>query len=126
MAYPRYQGPSRSYEMVFMQDLDEQFVPGRYGVSEPAPYLPAGTGEQRRELLWLVPGLAFDAAGRRLGRGKGFYDRLLMDCVLLRKIGVCHDWQVVAQVPAEPHDIQMDYLVTERREWRCQAEIPSG
>lgn len=125
VAYPRYQAQSQSYEMVFVQDRDEELVVGKYGVPEPAPYLPAATGEQRRELLWFVPGLAFDAAGRRLGRGKGFYDRLLMDCVFLRKIGVCHDWQVVAQVPAAPHDIQMGYLVTERREWRCQAEIPS-
>ena len=58
----------------------------------------------------LVPGMAYDAQGHRLGRGKGYYDRLLagLDC---RKIGVCFDFQKVSEVPVDVHDIPVDIVV---------------
>lgn len=59
----------------------------------------------------LIPGMAFDAAGRRLGRGRGYYDRFLAQHPLRRTIGVCFPFQQVAQVPADSHDIAMDELV---------------
>lgn len=59
----------------------------------------------------LVPGMAFDNDGHRLGRGKGYYDRFLRkfpeDTV---KIAVCFPYQIVDQVPTEDHDILMDYV----------------
>lgn len=62
----------------------------------------------------LVPGVAFDFAGRRLGRGGGFYDRLLADARLrARRVGVCFACQLVEQVPVEPHDQRVDALITE-------------
>lgn len=61
--------------------------------------------------LIIVPGVAFDKHGNRLGRGKGYYDRLLSrtnaDCV-----GVCYNCQFVDNIPAEPHDRVMHYIVT--------------
>ena len=59
----------------------------------------------------LVPGMAFDAAGRRLGRGKGYYDRFLAAHPHLYKIGVCFPFQRVAEVPFEEHDVCMDLIV---------------
>ena len=56
----------------------------------------------------LVPGMAFDAAGHRLGRGKGYYDRFLSAHPRLYKIGVCFPFQRVPLVPSEPHDVCMD------------------
>ena len=58
----------------------------------------------------LVPGMAYDAQGHRLGRGKGYYDRLLagLDC---RKIGVCFDFQKVSEVPVDVHDVPVDIVV---------------
>lgn len=57
----------------------------------------------------LIPGMAFDAAGHRLGRGRGYYDRFLAAAPPhWHKIGVCFPFQHVAQVPTEPHDISMD------------------
>ena len=61
--------------------------------------------------LALIPGMAFDAAGHRLGRGKGYYDRLLAACPHLRKIGVCFPFQRVAEVPVEDHDVCMDEVM---------------
>lgn len=58
----------------------------------------------------LVPGLAFDAAGHRLGRGRGYYDRFLHLCTA-RTIGVCFDFQKVEEVPFEVHDIAVDVVI---------------
>jgi 5-formyltetrahydrofolate cyclo-ligase len=60
-----------------------------------------------------VPGIAFDAAGHRLGRGRGYYDRFLhsRDGSYCVKIGVCFDFQKVDEVPVDAHDIAMDKVV---------------
>lgn len=74
--------------------------------------------------VFLVPGLAFDARGGRLGRGKGFYDRLLgsarPDSI---RIGICCEWQVVPAVPTDAHDVRMDVIVTESRCIACRPEL---
>ncbi|MBO4446651.1 MAG: 5-formyltetrahydrofolate cyclo-ligase [Bacteroidales bacterium] len=59
--------------------------------------------------LALIPGLAFDLSGGRLGRGKGFYDRLLphLSCP---KIGICQKWRIAAQVPCEDWDGRVDKI----------------
>ena len=59
----------------------------------------------------LIPGVAFDAAGRRLGRGRGYYDRFLRQLPCARRVGVCFPFQRVAEVPAEPHDVSVDEVV---------------
>ena len=61
--------------------------------------------------LVLVPGVAFDRKGRRLGMGGGFYDRFLVE-VSAPKIALAHDFQVVEQVPAEDSDVPVDVIVT--------------
>lgn len=61
----------------------------------------------------VVPGVAFDKKGRRLGRGKGFYDRMLHSAKAI-KIGVGYDFQLLNDLPAEPHDVSMDMVITER------------
>ncbi len=59
----------------------------------------------------LVPGVAFDAAGHRLGRGRGYYDRFLSECPAIYKIGVCFPFQRVAEVPVEAHDVVLDQII---------------
>ncbi|MFO8023194.1 MAG: 5-formyltetrahydrofolate cyclo-ligase [Perlabentimonas sp.] len=61
--------------------------------------------------LGIIPGVAFDTTGNRLGRGKGFYDRLLKNYNFL-KIGVCFSFQYVQEVPTNRNDIKMDKVVT--------------
>lgn len=63
--------------------------------------------------LILVPGLAFDRCGYRMGRGGGFYDRWLEQHPGAKKIGLCFQCQLVERVPRELHDMQMDGVVTE-------------
>ena len=89
----------------------EQLEPGRYGVREPprdAPVESLGP-----DALVLVPGLAFDERGGRLGRGKGVWDRALearCDAVVF---GVGFEFQIIDAVPLETHDQMLDALVTE-------------
>jgi len=68
--------------------------------------------------LILVPGLSMSSKGERLGRGKGFYDRYLENFHGL-KIGICLEVQIDESLPVEPHDVLLDYIVTEKRLIRC-------
>ena len=60
----------------------------------------------------IVPAVAFDFNKNRLGRGKGFYDRLLSQATNAIKIGVGYDFQIFETIPTEPHDIPMDIVIT--------------
>lgn len=60
----------------------------------------------------VVPGLGFDKQGARIGRGKGYYDRILADVDLDCAVGVAFDAQLVATVPTEPHDVRLRWLFT--------------
>lgn len=62
--------------------------------------------------LIVVPAVAFDRKGNRLGRGKGFYDRLL-GATKATKIGVGYEFQLLDELPAEPHDVPMDMVITQ-------------
>ncbi|MCG3150553.1 MAG: putative protein YqgN [Verrucomicrobiae bacterium] len=89
-------------------DFDADLVAGQYGILEPKSIIPAIPD------AWLVPGLAFDRHGNRLGRGKGYYDAMLRAAGGV-KIGLAHDFQVVAELPVEQHDVRLDFVVTERQ-----------
>lgn len=77
----------------------------RFGIMEPTG--PSFIEYEKIELV-LVPGMAFDAQGFRLGRGGGYYDRLLPRLCRARKIGVGFSFQLVSKVPCEPHDEVLD------------------
>lgn len=80
----------------------EELVSGRYGVPAPAPGVPA-TRLDEGDLV-LVPGVAFDRRGRRLGRGGGHYDRALARAGGAVAVGVGYAFQQVEEVPVEAHD----------------------
>lgn len=65
--------------------------------------------------LVIVPGIAYDRRGNRVGRGKGYYDRLLHD-TKATKIGIGYDFQLLRdeEIPAEPHDVHVDIVITDR------------
>lgn len=66
--------------------------------------------------LIIVPGVAFDIHGNRLGMGGGYYDRFLKTAEHAKKISLAFDFQIVENVPAENHDIPVDLIITEKRE----------
>ncbi len=62
----------------------------------------------------LIPGIAFDEKGSRIGFGKGYYDRFLSG-FHGTKIGICYDFQLISDIPVSEHDIKMDMIITEKR-----------
>jgi 5-formyltetrahydrofolate cyclo-ligase len=115
VALPRFVPEENAYCAAVVAGSFGSLPIGAFGIPEPAaggPVLPL-----KQLDFVLVPGVAFDPGGRRLGRGKGFYDRLLADvnsanCV---KCGIAVDEQIVAGIPAEAHDIAMNYILTPTR-----------
>ena len=100
-------------QMHFQQlDSLDQLAPGPLGILQPR--VPASKVRFGRQDLLLIPGVAFDTHGNRIGMGKGFYDRYLPDC-LAHRCGIAFDIQLVSQLPSAPYDIPVDMLVTEKR-----------
>ena len=87
----------------------EQLAPGRWGIWEPTDEAPLLSDYSRLDLV-VVPGVAFSSDGKRLGRGKSFYDRFLPLVPRAAVVGVCYPCQVVEQIPADPWDIGMDIV----------------
>jgi len=112
MGLPQYDSATASYSAARIQDCAQDLCAGRFGIREPKPA--CEKMELNRLDLVLVPGLAFDLHGSRLGRGKGFYDRLLAN-VRGTTCGIAYDHQMVSVVPAEPHDIHVDCILTPTR-----------
>jgi 5-formyltetrahydrofolate cyclo-ligase len=98
-----------------VRDLDRDLVASRLGIREPDPDRRRPARADRVDVV-IAPGVAFDAQGRRLGYGAGFYDRLL---ARLRPgtpvIAVAFEVQMVEELPEEPHDRRVSAIVTERR-----------
>lgn len=86
---------------------------GAYGILEPQALAENEVKSGELDLV-LVPGLAFDLEGRRLGYGAGYYDRTLAGLACL-KIGLAFDFQITASLPGESHDVALDLVVTENR-----------
>lgn len=59
----------------------------------------------------VVPGVAFDRQGNRLGRGRGYYDKILKETRVAKKVGICFDFQFVEEVPVDELDVRMDVVV---------------
>jgi 5-formyltetrahydrofolate cyclo-ligase len=100
--------------------LDE-LLPTRFGLLEPVFQAEKIVVPDDLDLV-IVPGLAFDRQGNRLGFGGGFYDRFLTRCSATR-MGLAYAFQVVDVVPIENHDVQMDRLVTEDEVILCRKKV---
>ena len=106
ICFPRYKA-DRGYEAAIINNLKD-LVPGKFGIREPSGK--CAKVEAADIDLTLVPGVAFGRNRSRLGRGRGFYDRWLMQ-LAGRRIGVGFDHQLVSGIPTEPHDVQLDLVV---------------
>jgi 5-formyltetrahydrofolate cyclo-ligase len=95
-------------------------VPGPFGLREPAPSAPEITVEDIDVML--LPGLAFDRAGRRLGHGGGYYDEAAGRLRAAGRgflVGVAYDFQIVDRCPAGGADVGVDCVVTDGQVVRC-------
>lgn len=88
---------------------------GKFGVLEP---IKKEKHEGKIDLI-IVPGVAFDSKGSRIGFGKGYYDRFLQENKEALKVALAFEEQIVDSIPAELHDISVDMIITEKRVVRC-------
>jgi 5-formyltetrahydrofolate cyclo-ligase len=109
---PRYSSEKGHYAACLVRDLALDLQQGNYGIHEPASE--CSIFDLKKLDLILVPGIGFALNGLRLGRGKGYYDRLLADTPA-HKCGVAFDWQLAVEIPSEPHDIRLNSIVTPTR-----------
>lgn len=97
-----------------ISDPDSELRPSIYGIRQPDPVRARRISPEDIELV-LVPGLAFDRQGNRIGYGAGYYDEFLSGagngCI---KIGLAYDFQVVEELPRREQDVRMDVIITEK------------
>lgn len=100
---------SGTLSLSYISSMDDM-TKGAYGILEPKT---VHTADETDIDVILVPGLAFDRNGERMGFGKGYYDRLLENSKAV-KIGLCYDFQILEKIPTESHDVPMNFIITEK------------
>ena len=95
----------------------DNLIAGKFGVLEPIETMKIA---YKNIDLVLVPGIAFDIGGHRIGYGFGFYDKFLKKVPKAIKIGLAFDFQIVDKILAEQHDVPVDFIVTEEGVVECK------
>ncbi len=112
VALPRFIPETGVYAAYEITHPTTQCIRGTFNILEPSHECPVFP--LNRLDLVLVPGVGFDQSGHRLGRGRGFYDRLLISASGV-KCGVAFDEQLVEKLPVESHDVRLNYILTPTR-----------
>lgn len=99
-------------EPSLIMDFDNLVPSGKFGILEPIEAMKIA---YKNIDIVLVPGIAFDKEGHRIGYGFGYYDKFLKKVPKAVKIGLCFDFQVVEKIPHEEHDVPVDMIVTEKK-----------
>lgn len=111
VAVPVVMPGTKTLSHALIDSLD-QLVVGPWGLAQPDPAATTWLPAEARIDLVVVPGLAFDRRGQRIGWGGGYYDRFLAQVPAV-KIGLCYDALVLDCIPGEPHDVPVDLVVAE-------------
>ncbi|VGO20123.1 5-formyltetrahydrofolate cyclo-ligase [Pontiella sulfatireligans] len=114
---PVFNSSTRLYEMAEITE-NTRFETGNYGIPEPVAPNPVAIQEIN---LMVVPGVAFDASGNRLGRGGGYYDRLL-DGFSGDIVAVAFDFQILPQIPCDSYDRPVQIIATETKNIKVRNE----
>lgn len=103
---------------IYLSPLTDELREGAFGIQEPVSneIFPKEAVD-----IFVVPGLAFDLKGGRVGFGKGYYDKLLGGTSAV-KVGLCYGFQLTDVICRDNHDISMDYIITEGRVIHCAEE----
>jgi 5-formyltetrahydrofolate cyclo-ligase len=123
---PRVEDSGRMQFVRIQDDWGARLSPGPRGIMQPGEECgEAFAALPANDIFVIIPGLAFDQHGRRLGRGGGYYDRFLAQQGLENaiKIGVCWSMQVVQAVPTDLHDVRMDWVCYERGVVKTESEV---
>lgn len=108
--FPKTIGNSMYF--IRVTDLEKDFSIGNFGIFEPIGDVEL---EPSEDMICITPGLVFDKACNRLGFGRGFYDRFFASNIDMTKIGLAYDFQLIDSIDVLPHDVALDYVITEQR-----------
>lgn len=108
---PRVDRKERTISFCRVRHLIRDLRKSFYSIREPRAGCPRRNADKMDVII--VPGVGFDRAGGRLGRGGGYYDRALRDARKVRKIGLCFREQLVKKLPLKRHDVRMDRVITD-------------
>jgi len=108
IGFPRYISHQKGYDIANVQSFESEIHLGYMNIPEPIPSSPSISFQDID--IWLIPGIAFDPQGNRLGWGNGIYDRLLVNTPGT-KIGIAHHTQYCNSLPIDSHDIAMDLVI---------------
>lgn len=115
MVLPAFEPESHKITLMKVDDPDKDLVEGPRGNLEPDPKRCKGVPIDCLDIA-IIPGLAMDEKGGRLGLGNGFYDRLIPDLpITTRKVGLIFEDQIVSMIPMESHDKHVDIVITDER-----------
>lgn len=116
---PRVDRASRRLSLHRVRNPEKELVPGTWGIREPDPDLCPEIHPSLVDFV-LVPGVAFDPGGGRLGYGGGFYDRLISEELTHHPplVAAAFEAQLVPRIPLDEHDIPVDIIVTEKHVYR--------
>jgi 5-formyltetrahydrofolate cyclo-ligase len=96
----------------------DDLLAGAYNILEPRQECLNEVSPESIDLI-IMPGIAFDCQGNRIGHGMGYYDRLLKKKMNAHRLGLAFEFQIVENIPTEPHDIKVEKIVTEKRIITC-------
>jgi 5-formyltetrahydrofolate cyclo-ligase len=114
IALPKVDKEKKRLEIYTIQDLSE-VAPGYMGIPEPVPAIHREVILDEIDIV-IIPGAGFDLKRNRLGYGAGYYDRLLSKSINKKMtIALAFEEQIVDDIPAEPHDVKVDMIVTDKR-----------
>ncbi|MGI6705387.1 MAG: 5-formyltetrahydrofolate cyclo-ligase [Clostridia bacterium] len=110
----------RSLLIAEVSDFERDLRPGAYGIQEPRLEHASLQIDPKEIDIIIVPGVAFDPKGCRIGYGAGYYDRFLA-CLSSKtlKLGLAFQEQIVSHIPADNHDIAMDIIITDKHVYEC-------
>jgi 5-formyltetrahydrofolate cyclo-ligase len=112
---PLVKADTKKFKLFKIDDFAKDLKPGQNGILQPDP------GKCRTVPIdcidiAIIPGIAFDEKGGRIGSGDGYYDRLIPHLpVTTRKVALALDYQIIPQVPIESHDKHVDIIITDKR-----------
>jgi 5-formyltetrahydrofolate cyclo-ligase len=119
---PCFDAQRQRYVASALHDFQSDLAAGKFGILEPGHAAVRPVAVDQIDTA-LVPGLAFDERGNRLGRGMGYFDSILKE-IRGAKIALAYDFQVLHGVPVEAHDARVDFIVTETKRLQIKGNLP--
>jgi 5-formyltetrahydrofolate cyclo-ligase len=108
---------NKEIEPSLIIDFDSLVESGNFGILEPTDLVKVA---HKNINLVVVPGIVFDKKGHRIGYGFGFYDKFLRKVPKAVKVGLCFNFQLIDKIPNEPHDVPVDFIVTDKEVVECK------